>query len=184
MSVLADHIPQPPQGVRLAVSELEGAGRGMFATRNFACGELIESCPVISLPDVHDRARLRRTGLVNYYFLWGPERTHAAICLGYGSLYNHAYEPNARWEKCIDAERMDFYAIRDIADGEEITVNYNGVPADTRKLWIRAIPPANATMDERPRFSQEHPVRYRMVVTAFCTSLAVGLLAAAYIHLA
>ena len=35
---------------------------------------------------------------------------------------------------------MDFYAIRDIAPDEEITVNYNGDPNDTTPLLIPGIP--------------------------------------------
>lgn len=170
-------LPQPPTGIRMDCSALAGAGRGIFASRDFGEGELIESCPVIALPDARDRARLRRTGLINYYFLWGPERTHAAICLGYGSLYNHSYEPNARWEKRIEDERMDFYAIRPIREGEEITVNYNGAPDDARKLWIKAIPPANAV--ERAGFSSRHPLRFRAAVAGLLT-LAV---ASAALHL-
>ncbi|HYF29068.1 MAG TPA: SET domain-containing protein [Candidatus Paceibacterota bacterium] len=144
-------IPEPaPSGkIELRASTLDGAGRGVFATVPLADGELVESCPVIALPDKRDRARLRKTGLVNYYFLWGKERKHAAICLGFGSLYNHSYEPNCFYVKRIEEAQMDFYALRDIQAGEELTVNYNGVPTDTRTLWIRSIPPANAVASER-----------------------------------
>ena len=141
-----EEVPKPaPSGkIELRISVLEGAGRGVFATKALSAGELVESCPVIALPDKGDRARLRKTGLVNYYFLWGKEREHAAICLGFGSLYNHSYEPNCRYEKRIEEGQMDFYALRDIPAGEELTVNYNGVPTDKKTLWIREIPPANA----------------------------------------
>jgi uncharacterized protein len=145
--LITDREPQPPAPsykVRLGPSALTGAGRGVFAVQSIAAGELIESCPVITLPDPNDRGRLRRTGLVNYYFLWGRNRDRSAICLGFGSLYNHAYEPNAWYIKHIDEEQMDFYALTDIAEGEEITVNYNGLPNDKKTLWIKSIPPANA----------------------------------------
>lgn len=181
MHPTSDTLPQPPLGVRMAPSSLRGAGRGMFAVKDFAQGDLIESCPVIALPDHKDRARLRRTGLVNYYFLWGPERTQAAICLGYGSLYNHSYEPNARWDKQVEEERMDFYAISDISAGEEITVNYNGNPDDTRELWIHAIPPANAV--SQSDFAARHPVRYRLALGGVLSLLALMTVASAVIHL-
>ena len=44
-------------------------------------------------------------------------------------MYNHSYDPNARYD---DHGRLTkaFTAIRDIAPGEEITVNYNGEPGD------------------------------------------------------
>ena len=52
-----------------------------------------------------------------------------AVALGYGSLYNHSYQPNARYD---DVGRLTkvFSALRDIEPGEEITVNYNGKPGD------------------------------------------------------
>lgn len=140
--------PAPSHKIRLASSTLTGAGRGVFATTFIKAGDLIESCPVVALKDVKDRERLRRTGLINYYFLWGEKRDRPAICLGYGSLYNHSYEPNAAYKKFIDEEQMDFFALADIQEGQEITVNYNGVPTDTKKLWIQSIPPANIPMDE------------------------------------
>lgn len=140
--------PAPSSKIRLGPSTLSGAGRGVFATAAIQAGELIESCPVIALKDVRDREKLRRTGLINYYFLWGDKRDRPAICLGFGSLYNHSYEPNAAYKKFIEQEQMDFFALKDIQAGEEITVNYNGVPTDTKKLWIPSIPPANIPMDD------------------------------------
>lgn len=123
-------------------SNMEGAGRGVFARELIREGELIEACPIVTMHDEHDRHRLRKTGLVNYYFLWGAKRNLTAICLGWGSIYNHSFSPNARYEKHIEDERMDFYALRDIQPGEEIFVNYNGVPTDTRRLTIPGIPAA------------------------------------------
>jgi uncharacterized protein len=155
--------PAPSHKVRLGPSVLTGAGRGVFATQPIRAGELIESCPVIALQDQNDRGRLRKTGLVNYYFLWGKDRNRSAICLGFGSLYNHSYGPNARYLKHIDEEQMDFYALTDIAEGEEITVNYNGLPGDTKTLWIKSIPPANAlSMDPSPKQSLVGRIRSRL----------------------
>ena len=132
-----------PSTIYIADSQLPGAGRGVFAKDPIPEGALIESCPVVLLPDRRDRDRLRKTRLVNYYFLWGEGRDCAAICLGWGSVYNHSYSPNARYEKMVDDERMDFYALRNLQAGEEITVNYNGAPDDIRPLRIPGIP-ANA----------------------------------------
>ena len=121
-------------------STMPGAGRGVFAQVPLAAGSLIEQCPVVALYDKKDRARLRKTGLVNYYFLWGEKRDHAAICLGWGAVYNHSFTPNARFEKVIEDGRMDFYALRDIKPGEEILVNYNGTPDDMRPIRMPGIP--------------------------------------------
>jgi len=130
----------PPAKAYVDDSAMPGAGRGVFAAEGIAAGEVIERCPVVPLPDRKDRARLRKTGLVNYYFLWGDRRDRTAICLGWGSVYNHSFSPNARYEKRMEDARMDFIALRDILPGEEITVNYNGAPDDMRPLHIPGIP--------------------------------------------
>lgn len=131
-----------PRKICIAESKMEGAERGVFATSRIEARECIERCPVIALSNQKDRDRLRRTGLVNYYFLWGKGRDHAAICLGWGSIYNHSFSPNAYYVKDMEALRMDFFALRTIEEGEEITVNYNGVATDTRPLRIPGIPEA------------------------------------------
>ena len=132
---------EPPEKIYIAPSSMDGAGRGVFAKERIAEGELIEACPIVALPDPKDRDRLRKTGLVNYYFLWGSDRKRAAICLGWGSVYNHSFSPNSKYEKKMSEGRMDFYALRDIAVDEEIMVNYNGDPANKTPLRIPGLPP-------------------------------------------
>lgn len=143
----------PASKVYVDDSKLKGAGRGVFAKERLFKGSLMESCPVVALEDTKDRNRLRKTGLVNYYFLWGDKRDRAAICLGWGSVYNHSFEPNARYEKIMEDLRMDFYAIRDIEPGEEVLVNYNGAPDNQTPLRIPGIPAAAGGMPHstRPR---------------------------------
>ena len=110
-------------------------GRGVFAARDIEADEIIEICPVLLFP----KAQLpfvRQTMLDNYYFDWGEEEEWYAVCLGYGSLYNHSYEPNAEYGMDFDAKTIDFYALRDIAAGEEILVNYNGDADSQAKVWF------------------------------------------------
>lgn len=110
-------------------------GRGVFARAGFRAGELIERVPVIAVP----RAQLEfleKTELSYYSFSWGPEWNDGAIAAGFGGLYNHSYEPNAHFIKLIDDGVIDFVAIRAIARGEEITVNYNGSPEDKTPIWF------------------------------------------------
>jgi SET domain-containing protein len=72
---------------------------------------------------------------------------HPAVCgadllhfqaLGYGSLYNHSYHPNARYDDRGE-QTMVFTAIQDIAPGDEITVNYNAEPLDQSPLGFNII---------------------------------------------
>lgn len=76
----------------ISVKDSPGKGRGVFAQRNFKKGEVIETCPVIVLP-AKEIDSLELTQLYNYYFAWGPDSKDGAIALGYGSLYNHSYNP-------------------------------------------------------------------------------------------
>lgn len=124
------------QSSAIEVRTVRGKGRGVFARRPIGEGEVIERVPVVVL----DAAELRNPdgwiGLASYCFLWDTGRY--ALALGYGSLYNHSYQPNARYD---DAGRMTkvFTALRDIAAGEEITVNYNGEPNDLSPVGFEVL---------------------------------------------
>lgn len=113
----------------------EKYGRGIFSTRSIKKGELIEEAPVIIIPKT-EWDLMRESILLNYVFRWGKNK---AIALGYGSLYNHSYTPNARYITNIENKSIDFYAREAIQKGEEITVNYNGDPEDQSSLWFEVI---------------------------------------------
>ena len=110
----------------IGVSHFEGKGAAVVAERAFRAGDTIERSPVIALP-VADTALIRETRLAGYYYEWGADCKQAAIALGYGSLYNHSYEPNARFVFHESEECLEFIALGDITPGEEITINYNNL---------------------------------------------------------
>ncbi len=110
-------------------------GRGVFAKRKIEDGELIEICPVIVVPP-HDLAKIHSSHLHDYYFLWGDDEKSSAIALGYGSLYNHSYTPNAEYAMDFEGETLNIHAIRSIEPDEEITFNYNGDAADATPVWF------------------------------------------------
>lgn len=114
-------------------------GRGIFATCNIACGELIEEAPVVVVP-CEEVAHLDATTLGDYYFLWGDDEKEAALLFGLCSLCNHSYEPNARFALQPARRTIAFIALRDITAGEEITTNYNGNPASREPVWFPARP--------------------------------------------
>jgi SET domain-containing protein len=128
-------VPHDPNsnGVRMGV--VEGHGRGMFAARKFMKGELIERAPVIAI-DAKKWPSAAKTILSDYAFDWGEKDEHAAISLGYISIYNHSYSPNAQLEQMEDELMMDIIAIKDIGLGEQIMVNYNGEPSNQDPLWF------------------------------------------------
>jgi SET domain-containing protein len=128
-------VPHDPnaKGVRMGV--VEGHGRGMFATRAFAKGELIERAPIIPI-DEKKWPNAAKTILSDYAFDWGVKDEHAAIALGYISIYNHSYSPNAQLEQMLDELMMEIIAIKEIEPGQEITINYNGDPSKQDPLWF------------------------------------------------
>ena len=117
----------------IAPSELHH--RGVYTAADLAADNLIEICPVIVL-EAEDRQLIHRSVLHDYYFSWGEDDKGAAIALGYGSLYNHSYQPNARYLVDFEMETISIYSIKDIAAGEEIKINYNGLPDDQSPLWF------------------------------------------------
>lgn len=131
----ADGASAPGPVGKLQVGISAGRGRGVFAAAPIAAGETFERSPVIVSPAAEWPA-LERTVFYHHTFAWGPAMEHAAVALGYGSLFNHAYTPNARFDLRLDELRIDFSALRDIAVGEEILVNYNGEPGDRSPLWF------------------------------------------------
>jgi SET domain-containing protein len=116
----------------LEVREAPGKGRGVFARQNIAKGTIFERVPLL----IFDTKELEPTALWNYVFIWTKKTV--AVALGYGSLYNHSYSPNARYYDGRHKTKV-FMAIRDIKAGEEITVNYNGVPTSKTKLHFDVI---------------------------------------------
>ena len=129
----------PSKKILLAPSKIPHAGRGVFASQAIHKGEIIETCPVIVVSP-NDVEHLKQTDLHNYYFSWGAKKETVAITLGFGSLYNHSYTPNAQYKKKEQEHLVEFSALRDIQKGEEITTNYNGDPNDQSTLWMKDVP--------------------------------------------
>jgi len=110
-------------------------GRGVFTAAPIEDGSVIEVCHVIILPKA-ELPIIHKTHLHDYYFLWGVEMEQCALALGYGSLYNHAIQPNANFILDFANDTIDIEAIADIEAGAEITINYHGAPGDEEPLWF------------------------------------------------
>jgi SET domain-containing protein len=118
------------------IKRIKGKGRGVFARRPIAEGMIIERVPVILMP-----INLLVGGLENPLlakFVFYRNRSTVALALGYGSLYNHSYTPNARYEDEAGPV-MVYTASRDITPGEEITINYNGDPRDRSPVGFEVV---------------------------------------------
>ena len=117
----------------LQLRDTSPKGRGVFTLAPIAAGQRIEEVPVIAYPAAQ-KELISRTVFSDYPYDWtdGGE----ALPMGLGSFYNHSYRPNARYVKHFDRRTIEFVALRAIAAGEEITVNYNGSPHDPAPLWF------------------------------------------------
>ena len=72
-----------------------GKGRGVFARRAIKKGEVIEKVPVILIPKETVVGNAFGKVLDKYVFWWNNKTL--AISLGYGSMYNHSFTPNAEY---------------------------------------------------------------------------------------
>ncbi len=124
------------QTTAIEVKQAKGKGLGVFARRLIRDGDVIERVPVLVMPAGETKNAAGPTRMSGYCFEWGPGTV--AVALGYGSLYNHSFQPNARYDD-EGAQCKIFSAIRDIAPGEEIVVNYNGEPGDETPVWFKMV---------------------------------------------
>lgn len=119
---------------KIEIKKKKNIGRAVFALENFKKGEIIEICPTIVL-NTKERKLCERTILNSYIYPWKSTRT-GSVVLGWGSIYNHSYNPNSDWKQDFKTKTMVYRAIKDIKKGEEILVNYNGEPDDmTEIVW-------------------------------------------------
>lgn len=127
---------EPSDAIYVQESAMVNAGRGVFAKKDIKKGECIEKCPFIEiLPN--DVIHLEQNNLITYTFFYGDNKEKALLVLGFGSLYNHSYAPNALYTihetDCI----VVFTAIRDIKKDEEITFDYKqGNEQNHNPLWF------------------------------------------------
>ncbi len=121
----------------LVVCPVEGKGRGVRATRAFVRYEVVESASVLVL-SAEDWSAIEGTILGQYAFRWGDGGDERALALSIASFFNHSFTPNTCPKLRLDDLRIDFLAMDPIAEGDELTFNYNGRPSDGSPLWFVA----------------------------------------------
>lgn len=119
----------------LYVAQSSIHGRGVFTSSTLEEGSLLEICPVIIIPE-KDLETLHQTVLHDYYYYWGVEEKEGCIVLGFGSVYNHSSNPNAECVPDYENKSFNYFTLRNIEEGEEITVNYNGDLGGNTVLWF------------------------------------------------
>jgi SET domain-containing protein len=119
----------------LYIAPSDKGGRGVFTSERITKGSVLEVSPVLVLT-AKERKAIEATKLYHYVFEWGKTRKQAAVAFGYVSMYNHDYNASCAYEMDFDLQTITIKAVRDIAIGEEITINYNAVPDDATPIWF------------------------------------------------
>ena len=114
-------------------------GRGAYAAKSFSPGEVVEVSPVILLDyPFKELPVLVQQIVFNWSKLCDAEEKFALV-LGYGSIYNHADDPNLQYSADPENQTLIFTAVKDIEKGKQLTVSYNQVAegAEPRaKSWF------------------------------------------------
>jgi len=119
----------------LFIKKTKGKGRGVFTGKSIPANSIIEDSPVIVLSG-EDRILLDKTLLHDYIFEWGEDKHECCMALGFIPLYNHSYQSNCEYFMDFEEDTIHVKTVRDIAAGEEITINYNGDWNDEKKIWF------------------------------------------------
>jgi SET domain-containing protein len=110
-------------------------GRGVFTDVSISKGTVIEISPVIVMGNT-DRSYLDKTLMHDYIFEWNSEEKQCCVALGYVSIYNHSYQSNCEYDMDLEHELISIRTVRDIQQGEELFINYNGSWSDAKPLWF------------------------------------------------
>src|SRR5574343_877733 len=119
----------------LFIAPTDSMGRGVFSSEPIPANTIIEVAPVIVMGK-EDRGLLDKTLLHDYIFEWDASRSQCCMALGYVPMYNHSYQSNCEYEMDFDHALISIKTMRDIAEGEELFINYNGDWNDATPLWF------------------------------------------------
>lgn len=119
----------------LTIAHSPLGGNGVFATQPIPADTIIEISPVLVFHP-SERQHVEKTLLYNYIFEWGDNLSHAALGLGYISLYNHSYNANCAYDMDYDAATMTIATVAAIEIGEELCINYNGQSNNPSPVWF------------------------------------------------
>jgi SET domain-containing protein len=111
--------------IKIKQSTIEGGGKGVFAGEKIKKGDTIEVCETLVINHKQGQILIKKTILGNYVFAHEDEKS-VILTLGNGSMYNHRQPSNAEYYFDSDTNQMSYVAVKDIAKGEEIFINYGG----------------------------------------------------------
>jgi uncharacterized protein len=122
----------------LVVRVVSGRGRCVIAAQRIAKGTQVLADHIIFVPKDESK-HTDQTVVGRYAFEWNDDGD-LCVVLGLGSLINHGKRENVRLDSNEETQTMDFFALRDIAEGEELVYDYGyetgelasyyGIPSD------------------------------------------------------
>ena len=118
----------------LYIKDAGGRGRGVFTRESIPARTLIEESPVIVMTAT-DRPHLDKTLLHDYIFEW---KDGCCMALGLVPIYNHSYESNCEYFMDYEEQVIRVITVRQVKNGEELTINYNGDWNNASKVWFEA----------------------------------------------
>ena len=115
-------------------------GRGVFAARLIAAREVLAEFHAIRLPptDVATmRATLPNGGLLSHFWFEDDADGAAFVVLGWIEMVNHSTTPNMdrKWRVTPEGEVVTVIALRDIAPGEQLFIDYHFEPKADNPSW-------------------------------------------------
>jgi uncharacterized protein len=124
----------------LIVRVVPGRGRCVIAAQNIAKGTQLLADQIVFVPR-HESQFTDQTVIGRYAFEWNDDGD-LCIVLGLGSLINHGRRENVLLSSNDEDMTMDFFALTDIAEGEELVYDYGyeadelasyyGIPSDSQ----------------------------------------------------
>jgi SET domain-containing protein len=120
----------------LYIKKAGSKGRGVFTKHTIPAKTIIEKSPVIVLSP-KDRKKVEETELSNYIFEWGEKTDHAALALGWVSIYNHASPSNCEYIMNYKNKTITIQTMKDILPDEELTINYSAGWDEWKPVWFK-----------------------------------------------
>lgn len=106
----------------IEIREAGEAGLGVFALKDIKKDTLIETNIGLRTP-----GSLNSSVFERYRFPFKDKNGEVIanyLLLGGGSIYNHSYTPNLKWEQQEDEPIYKFYTLIDVEKGDQLLHNY------------------------------------------------------------
>ena len=113
-----------PAATPITVRMTPTMGRGVFAVRALTEGTVLGEFHSIRLPP--DEVASMAGSTLSHFWFEDDSDGAAFVVLGWIEMVNHSTSPNAglSWRKTPEGEVVTLYALRDIAPGEQLFIDY------------------------------------------------------------